>query len=127
MECCTISIWRQEGHTNPPSAEVATAETSHGSVAPYPPLRLVPPQQQPIQLPTNEEQNLFAVGQGGLGQPSWMRIPPSMLGKRITVIQNGKPQQIIFSARGMFLSVVLHTVNSFQEVIISYFIPPSPK
>ncbi|XP_056009327.1 uncharacterized protein LOC130046477 [Ostrea edulis] len=51
---------RQEGHTNPPSAEVATAETSHGSVAPYPPLRLVPPQQQPIQLPTNEEQNLFA-------------------------------------------------------------------
>ncbi|XP_055997744.1 uncharacterized protein LOC125646320 [Ostrea edulis] len=55
------NLLEQEGHTNPPSAEVATAETSHGSVAPYPPLRLVPPRQQPIQLPTNEEQNLFAV------------------------------------------------------------------
>ncbi|XP_062602243.1 uncharacterized protein LOC134263901 [Saccostrea cucullata] len=74
--------------------------TSHGSVAPNPPLRLVPPPERPIQLSNNEEQNLFSVGEGGLGQPSWMRIPPSMLGRRITVIQNGKPQQIIFTASG---------------------------
>lgn len=33
-----------------------------------------------------------------------MRIPPSMLGKRITVIKDGKPQQIIFST------------NEFQDI-----------
>ncbi|XP_062604065.1 uncharacterized protein LOC134265856, partial [Saccostrea cucullata] len=90
----------QPGRSTEESTATTTTDTSHGSVAPYPPLRLVPPPERPIQLSNNEEQNLFSVGEGGLGQPSWMRIPPSMLGRRITVIQNGKPQQIIFTASG---------------------------
>ncbi|XP_065925822.1 uncharacterized protein [Magallana gigas] len=92
-------LLRNEGET-PTQTEGAAAGPSHGSVAPYPPLRLVHPQGQPLQVSRSDEQNVFSIGQGGLGQPSWMRIPPSMLGKRITVVKDGKPQQIIFSING---------------------------
>eukprot|EP00105_Crassostrea_gigas_P017587 XP_011435421.1 PREDICTED: uncharacterized protein LOC105333903 [Crassostrea gigas] len=92
-------LLRNEGET-PTQTEGAAAGPSHGYVAPYPPLRLVHPQGQPLQVSRSDEQNVFSIGQGGLGQPSWMRIPPSMLGKWITVVKDGKPQQIIFSING---------------------------
>lgn len=72
-----------------------------------------------------------SIGQYGLGQPSWMRIPPSMLGKRITVIKDGKPQQIIFSTNGtthmakwkavikQFLNLnSLHHLGSFLTLLV---------
>lgn len=97
------------------------------SVAPYPPLRLVPPttntlptQPAPQQsvfryvlniictLPTSEsffKHNLFnyyiyilqSSVETGLGQPTWMRVPPSMLGRRIVTTINGKKQVIVFT------------------------------
>lgn len=93
-------LLRNEGETLATQTEEAAAGPSHGSAAPYPSLRLVHPQGQPLQVSRSDEQNVFSIGQYGLGQPSWMRIPPSMLGKRITVIKDGKPQQIIFSTNG---------------------------
>lgn len=40
------------------------------------------------------------LAKGGLGRLFWMRILPSMLGKRITVVKDVKLQQIIFSTNG---------------------------
>jgi hypothetical protein len=42
----------------------------------------------------------YSVGQAGIGQMSWMRIPPSMLGKRITITRNGRSEQVIFTTSG---------------------------
>ncbi|XP_056009479.1 uncharacterized protein LOC125680096 [Ostrea edulis] len=68
------------------------------SVAPYPPLRLVP--QTTNTLPTQPpQQSVFSVGTG-LGQPTWMRIPPFMLGRRIVTTINGKKQVIVFTNGG---------------------------
>ncbi|XP_078310083.1 uncharacterized protein LOC144618198 [Crassostrea virginica] len=62
-------------------------DAAAGSVAPYPPLRLVPSRGQlPLHHENDDSQNVFSVGPDGLGQPSWMRIPPSMMGKKITII-----------------------------------------
>ena len=48
----------------------------------------------------------YSVGQAGIGQMSWMRMPPSMLGKIITITRNGRSEQVIFttSVNGLFLS-----------------------
>ncbi|XP_062604686.1 uncharacterized protein LOC134266472 [Saccostrea cucullata] len=68
------------------------------SVAPYPPLRLVP--QTTNALPTQPpQQSVFSVGTG-LGQPTWMRVPPSMIGRRIVTTINGKKQVIVFTNGG---------------------------
>lgn len=48
---------RNEGET-PTQTEGAAAGPSHGSVAPYPPLRLVHPQGQPLQVSRSDEQNV---------------------------------------------------------------------
>nr|XP_022319349.1 uncharacterized protein LOC111122085 [Crassostrea virginica] len=68
------------------------------SVAPYPPLRLVPPTTNtlPVQSP---HQSVFSVGTG-VGQPTWMRVPPSLLGRRIVTTINGKEQVIVFTSGG---------------------------
>ncbi|XP_062612570.1 uncharacterized protein LOC134274312 [Saccostrea cucullata] len=68
------------------------------SVAPYPPLRLVP--QTTNALPTQPpQQSVFSVGTG-LGQPTWMRVPPSMIGRRIVTTINGRKQVIVFTNGG---------------------------
>lgn len=50
----------------------------------------------------------YSVGQAGIGQMSWMRIPPSMLGKRITITRNGRSEQVIFTTSGMLMVYYCH-------------------
>lgn len=96
------------------------------SVAPYPPLRLVPPTNNTLSTQPAPQQSVFryvsnfictlptsesffkhkflksytcilqSSVETGLGQPTWMRVPPSMLGRRIVTI-NGKKQVIVFT------------------------------
>uniref|UniRef100_A0A8W8JJF4 Uncharacterized protein n=1 Tax=Magallana gigas TaxID=29159 RepID=A0A8W8JJF4_MAGGI len=66
------------------------------SVAPYPPLRLVPPTTNTLPTQPAPQQSVFSV-ETGLGQPTWMRVPPSMLGRRIVTTINGKKQVIVFT------------------------------
>jgi hypothetical protein len=48
-----------------------------------------------------------------------MRIPPSMMGKKITVMHNGKRQQIIFSASGMvFFSLKFNLILYLQAYLL---------
>ncbi|XP_062596991.1 uncharacterized protein LOC134258447 isoform X1 [Saccostrea cucullata] len=80
----------------PPSE--APVNTPLPSVAPYPPLRLVrPAPSTSTQLPTTPEQPLFEVN-GQMGLQPWMRVPPSLMGRRIKVkTKDGKTQVLIFT------------------------------
>ncbi|KAK3106408.1 hypothetical protein FSP39_019389 [Pinctada imbricata] len=69
------------------------------SVAPYPPLRLVQRSTPLNAIPSTPEQPLFQVN-GELGVPSWMRIPPSMIGSRVTVTTNTGKKQVLLFSRG---------------------------
>ena len=74
--------------------EPGTTSELGPSVAPYPPLRLVRPS-QPANVPIQTTEPLLNVFQQQ-GLPSSYRIPPSLYGRRITVIQNNRKQDIIF-------------------------------
>lgn len=66
------------------------------SVAPYPPLRLVPPTEPPVLSP--QPQGPIINPNEPQGLPSWYRIPPSLYGRRITIIQSdGRKQEVIFT------------------------------
>ena len=51
-----------------------------------------------------------SVGQAGIGQMSWMRIPPSMLGKRITITRNGRSEQ----------DVTIHYKQNYSMIQLRY-------
>lgn len=59
----------------------------------------------------------YSVGQAGIGQMSWMRIPPSMLGKRITITRNGRSEQVIFTTSGMLMVYSYH--NTLQTKLFN--------
>nr|XP_034330576.1 uncharacterized protein LOC117690445 [Crassostrea gigas]XP_034331595.1 uncharacterized protein LOC117690879 [Crassostrea gigas] len=67
------------------------------TVAPYPPLRLVPSSSSTDPLSREPEQSLFEVD-GRIGLQSWMRVPPPLIGRRITITtKDGKKQVLMFS------------------------------
>ncbi|XP_061198270.1 uncharacterized protein LOC133206326 isoform X2 [Saccostrea echinata] len=81
----------------PPLEETVAPVHTLPSVAPYPPLRLVRTPSTSTQLPSTPEQPLFEVN-GQLGLQPWMRVPPSLIGRRIKVkTKDGKTQVLIFT------------------------------
>lgn len=56
----------------------------------------------------------YSVGQAGIGQMSWMRMPPSMLGKRITITRNGRSEQVIFTTSDMLMVYSCHNTLQTQ-------------
>ncbi len=59
----------------------------------------------------------YSVGQAGIVQMSWMRIPPSMLGKRFTITQNGRSENMIFTTSGMLMVYSCH--NTLQTKLFN--------
>jgi hypothetical protein len=59
----------------------------------------------------------YSVGQAGIGQMSWMRMPPSMLGKIITITRNGRSEQAIFTTSDMLMVYSCH--NTLQTKLFN--------
>lgn len=71
-------------------------QRSGPSVAPYPPLRLVPTTEPTVLQPQSQGPIINPTTAQGL--PSWFRIPPSLYNKKITIKQSdGKTQDIVFT------------------------------
>ena len=71
-------------------------QKSGPSVAPYPTLRLVPATQPPDLQPQSQGPVINPNDPQGL--PSWYRIPPSLYGRRITIVKaDGTKQEIVFT------------------------------
>ncbi|XP_062599776.1 uncharacterized protein LOC134261354 isoform X2 [Saccostrea cucullata] len=86
----------QQGQNSAPSDEIGQDQRSGPSVAPYPPLRLVHTNEPPV-LPSQTQDPVINLNDPQ-GLPSWYRIPPSLYGRRITVVRSdGKKQSIIFT------------------------------
>lgn len=65
------------------------------SVAPYPPLRLERQTHPTLTLPVRTSEPLINVFQPDSLTSSY-RVPPSLYGRRITIVHNGKKQEIVF-------------------------------
>ncbi|XP_048735607.2 uncharacterized protein LOC125651055 [Ostrea edulis] len=77
-------------------AESQESQRMGPSVAPYPPLRLVPPTEPPV-LPLQPQGPVINPTEPQ-GLPFWYRIPPSLYGRRVTIIQSdGRKQDVIFT------------------------------